>query len=230
MENSKIQLDGAKNEYTLEILKNDIVNFEKYNNNKNEVREYNSKLIVLEMMIKMSINYRDKFNGEDEELKKNIEDEVNKDFFLSGYLFYISQNPQFDYSWNYMRMRKTSYVEFLVDAILFFNNVIDDILMLTNMIDDILMLTKLGCHENDIHIVFNDFFNISLTKETPMVHYGVIWKNFDHLISVKREYPISIKINESILIAGKRKDKFDIRNLCMKCLCYLKTFNNNLKK
>ena len=72
MENSKIQLDGAKNEYTLEILKNDIVNFEKYNNNKNEVREYNSKLIVLEMMIKMSINYRDKFNGEDEELKKTL--------------------------------------------------------------------------------------------------------------------------------------------------------------
>ena len=83
---------------------------------------------------------------------------------------------------------------------------------------------------DDIHVVFNDFFDISLTEESPMVHYSVIWKNFDHLISVKREYTIAIKIKESILIAGKRKNVSDINNLMYEVFMLLKDINNNLKE
>ena len=166
-------------------------------------REQQSKLIVMQMLIDKANEYNDENHRDDEKLRNAIDVKVNNDFHLAGFAFFVSQNPQFDYSWNYLRKRENSYKEFLVEGIRFLHNALADINMLVGK-------PRL---DKDVHVVMNDILDVSLLEEKPFVKASVLWENFQRLATIKREYSLTVKNKECILVAGKRKKAIDAEKL-----------------
>ena len=218
MEKSEKKLTAApKEKFTFENLLHDIQDcalYDEYETQSNEKakRERQSKLIVVQMLIDKANEYNDGAHRDDEKLRNAIDVKVNGDVYLSGYIFYISQNPQFDYSWNYLRKREDSYKEFLVEGVRFLENVLEDINMLVKR-------PRIG---RDIHVVMNDIFDISLIGNAPFVRCSVLWENFHRLATVKRVYNLTVKTKDCILIAGKRKESSDAEKLIDAALDMLK--------
>ena len=97
-----------KREYSLETLWKDIQDIPEEIEGKERLgdkveREFQSKLIVMHMLIDLASKYCANDYNEEEKLRKALGLEVIKDELLSGYIFFIPQNPQFDYTWSYMR-------------------------------------------------------------------------------------------------------------------------------
>lgn len=132
MEKNNKKTDVKKVNYSFDMLRNDMLTAPTEDNEKLEtgdkyLREYQSKLIVVQMLSYLAESYETENYKDNELLRNAIETKVDGDEQLSGYLFFVSQNPQFDYSWNYMRKCRTNYIEFLVNSIRFLNNVLVDI-------------------------------------------------------------------------------------------------------
>lgn len=198
----------TKESYTFEMLLNDIQEFPDENTeeaaaNDNAEREYQHKLVVMQMLAYYAALFQGEDYKDEDKLRNAIEIKVNNDELLSGYLFYSSQNPQFDYSWNYMRKRKMSYVKFLADAVRFLKNVLEDINML---------VSKPRTY-SDVHMVFDEIFDVALTREKPYVKASVLWECFHCVAVIKKEYHISVKVKDCLLVAGTRKDGADAEKL-----------------
>lgn len=199
---------ASKEDYSFQMLLNDLqesalVGEEDSQAGDKAERERQSKLIVLQMLIDRANEYNDESHRDDEKLRNAIDVKVNNDVYLAGFIFYISQNPQFDYSWNYLRKRGNSYKEFLVEGIRFLDNVLADINMLAG---------KSRTHK-DVHVVMNDIIDVSLIGEKPFVKACVLWENFHRMASIKRDYNFTVKSKECILIAGNRKKAADAERL-----------------
>ena len=209
MANNEKTLAVAPNEvYTFQMLLDDIqesviINDEDAQTDDKASREQQSKLIVLQMLIDRANEYNDESHRDDEKLRNAIDVKVNNDVHLTGFIFYISQNPQFDYSWNYLRKRESSYKEFLIEGIRFLDNVLSDINMLAR---------KTGTTK-DVHVVVNDIIDVSLTGEKPFVNASVLWENFHRLAMLKRNYHLTVKCKECILVTGIRKVAADAEKL-----------------
>ena len=207
VKNEKEQKVVLKERYSFEMLLNDIkesafCDDETQGDDQTE-RERKSKLIVIQMLIDKANEYEDDAYRDDEKLRNAIDVKVNGDVYLSGYIFYISQNPQFDYSWNYLRKSESKYKEFLIEGIRFLDNVLVDINMLVG---------KKGAGK-DIHVEINDLFDVSLVKDAPYVKCRVLWKNFHRLSMIKRDYNFTVKSKDCILLSGSRKKSSDAENI-----------------
>ncbi len=217
MANNEKTLAVAPNEvYTFQMLLDDIqesviINDEDAQTDDKASREQQSKLIVLQMLIDRANEYNDESHRDDEKLRNAIDVKVNNDVHLAGFIFYISQNPQFDYSWNYLRKRESSYKEFLIEGIRFLDNVLSDINMLAR---------KTGTTK-DVHVVMNDIIDVSLTGEKPFVKASVLWENFHRIATVKRDYNFTVKSKECILVAGRRKKTSDAEKIIDAALAML---------
>lgn len=217
MANNEKTLAVAPNEvYTFQMLLDDIqesviINDEDAQTDDKASREQQSKLIVLQMLIDRANEYNDESHRDDEKLRNAIDVKVNNDVHLAGFIFYISQNPQFDYSWNYLRKRESSYKEFLIEGIRFLDNVLSDINMLAR---------KTGTTK-DVHVVMNDIIDVSLTGEKPFVKASVLWENFHRIATVKRDYNFTVKSKECILMAGRRKKTSDAERIIDAALAML---------
>ena len=208
MENNNKKIAVKKVHYSFDMLRNDILTAPKEDNEKLQtgdkyLREYQSKLIVAQMLSYLAESYETKNYKDNELLRNAIETKVYGDEQLSGYLFFVSQNPQFDYSWNYMRKCRTKYLEFLVNSIRFLNNVLIDINLLAGM----------PWSGINIHVVFHNILDVELTYEKPFVKARLLWENFYHLVTVKSDYDIIVKANETLLTASNRKEPSDIKKL-----------------
>ena len=206
--NDKKLTVASKEDYSFQMLLNDLqesalVGEEDSQAGDKAERERQSKLIVLQMLIDRANEYNDESHRDDEKLRNAIDVKVNNDVYLAGFIFYISQNPQFDYSWNYLRKRGNSYKEFLVEGIRFLDNVLADINMLAG---------KSRTHK-DVHVVMNDIIDVSLIGEKPFVKACILWENFHRMASIKRDYNFTVKSKECILIAGNRKKAADAERL-----------------
>lgn len=216
--NDKKKTVASKEEYTFQMLLNDIyesaiVNEDDAQTGDKAERERQSKLIVMQMLIDRANEYNDASHRNDEKLRNAIDVIVNNDVNMFGYIFYISQNPQFDYSWNYLRKRENGYKEFLVEGIRFLDNVLVDINILAG---------KPRTHK-DFHIVMNDIIDVLLIRKKPYVKASVSWENFYRLATVKRDYNFTVKSKECILVAGKRKVSADAEKLIDMALAMLNT-------
>lgn len=209
MEKDRLKVPAVeKDAYNFEMLLNDIQetpdeNTEETTANENAEREFQHKLVVMQMLIYFAIDYQGEDYKDEEKLRNAITVKVNNDELLSGYLFHTSQNPQFDYSWNYMRKRKMSYGKFLAEAVRF----------LKNMLADINMLVGKPRLYSGVHMVFDDVFDVALTSNKPYVKASVLWGNFHRVAMVKNDYHISVKAKDSLLVAGARKEDADAEKL-----------------
>lgn len=208
MEKNNKKTDVKKVNYSFDMLRNDILTAPTEDNEKLEtgdkyLREYQSKLIVVQMLSYLAESYETENYKDNELLRNAIETKVDGDEQLSGYLFFVSQNPQFDYSWNYMRKCRTNYIEFLVNSIRFLNNVLVDINLLTGK----------PWPGNNIHVVFHDILDVELTSEVPFVKSRFLWENFYRLATVKSDYNIVVKVKDNLLKTSNRKALSDMKNL-----------------
>ena len=208
MEKNNKKTDVKKVNYSFDMLRNDILTAPTEDNEKLEtgdkyLREYQSKLIVVQMLSYLAESYETENYKDNELLRNAIETKVDGDEQLSGYIFYVSQNPQFEYSWNYMRKCRTNYIEFLVNSIRFLNNVLVDINLLTGK----------PWSGNNIHVVFHNILDVELTSEEPFVKARLLWENFYHLVTVKSDYDIIVKANDTLLKASGRKEPSDMKKL-----------------
>lgn len=198
----------AKTEYTFNMLLNDVLDnsdekLEDSDANDRAEREYQHKQVVMQMLICFAALFSSEEYLNDDKLGRAIALKVNADELLSGYLFHVSQNSQFDYSWNYLRKRKNSYCNFLVEGVRFINNVIADINM----------LARKTCAVPDVLVVFDDIFDVTLINEKPYVQTSVLWENFNRVAAVKRSYNISVKVKDCLLVAGSRRDLSDTERI-----------------
>lgn len=205
-ENTPVVADKVK--YTFDVLIDDILKSAEWNDDEAQdvekaKRERLSKRIVVQMLIDLANYYNDDSHQEEEKLRNAIDVRVKGDAFLSAYIFYVSQNPQFDYSWNYLRKKENSFENFLFEGILF----------LRNMLADIKILAGKPRGMQNIHVVFNDLFDVFLTTEEPFVRTDVLWENFHRLALVKRDYHLTVKCKDSIVITGPRKVAADAGKL-----------------
>lgn len=166
-------------------------------------REDKNKLIIMQMLIKLAQAYSGEEYRDDVKLCRDIETKLNGNELLSGFLFFVSLNPQFDYSWNYMRKRKLNYADFLVDAIRFINNVIADVNV----------LTENPTNEEGIHVVMNELFDIELCNVEPYVKSNFKWENLKHIVAVKKEYNICVCKKDNTLATCSREDSGTITTL-----------------
>ena len=208
MEKNNKKADVKRVNYSFDMLRNDILTARTEDNEKLEtgdkyLREYQSKLIVAQMLSYLAESYETENYKDNELLRNAIETKVDGDEQLSGFLFFVSQNPQFDYSWNYMRKCRTNYIEFLVNSIRFLNNVLVDINLLTGK----------PWSGNNIHVVFHNILDVELTSEEPFVKARLLWENFYHLVTVKSDYDIIVKANDTLLKASGRKEPSDMKKL-----------------
>lgn len=208
MEKNNKKADVKRVNYSFDMLRNDILTAPTEDNEKLEtgdkyLREYQSKLIVAQMLSYLAESYETENYKDNELLRNAIETKVDGDEQLSGFLFFVSQNPQFDYSWNYMRKCRTNYIEFLVNSIRFLNNVLVDINLLTGK----------PWPRNNIHVVFHNILDVELTSEEPFVKARLLWENFYHLVTVKSDYDIIVKANDTLLKASGRKEPSDMKKL-----------------
>lgn len=107
MINNNEQIADSKETFNFQMMLNDIQESsirDKHDTQAgdNAEREQQSKLIVLQMLFDKANKYINNNHRDDESLRNAIEIEVNNDH-LAGYIFFVSQNPQFDNSWNYLR-------------------------------------------------------------------------------------------------------------------------------
>lgn len=215
---------APKDEYTFQMLLNDINdsplgNDDDAQDGDKAEREWESKLIVLQMLIDKANEYNDGSHCDDEKLRNAIDVKVDNDVHLAGFIYFVTQNPQFDYSWNYLRKRKNSYKEFLIEGIRFLDNVLADINMLVG---------KLRAHK-DVHVVMNEIFDVSLIVGEPFVKVCVLWENFQRLATVKRDYSFTVRFKECILVTGKRKKATDAEKLIDIALNLLKETEGSTK-
>ena len=95
--------DAAKErvEYNFDMLLNDIQdnntdkNADGTASNDNAEREYQHKLVIMQMLIYFAASFKSAEYNDDDKLENAIEVKVNYDELLSGYLFHVSQNPQY---------------------------------------------------------------------------------------------------------------------------------------
>lgn len=210
---------GETVEYTFDLLLTDILSGFTEVNEKGRTcdkvkREYHSKLIVIQMLIDLANSYKTEDYKDDKKLSNVIDIKVNGNELLSGYIFFISQNSQFDYSWSYLRKCKINYKEFLFNSVRFLNNVLTDI----NMLAAKPLVGK------NMHVVFHDILDITFTNEKPFVKACFLWENFYRLVTVKSEYNISVKVNECILMVCSRKKPSDTGKLIDAALKKLTTY------
>lgn len=191
-------------EYTFDLLLTDIAEInEKGKIYDNVKREYHSKLIVIQMLICLANSYKTEDYKDDKKLSNAIDIEVKGNELLSGYIFFISQNSQFDYSWGYLRKCEINFKEFLINSVRFLNNVLTDINM----------LAAKPIVGRNMHVVFHDILDITFTSVRPFVKACLLWENFYRLVTVKSEYNISVKVNECILMVCGRKEPSDTGKL-----------------
>ena len=196
-----------KEKYTLNTLLNDMletaIGVKEGEVDERAIRDYQDNLIIMQMLIRCASIYSGKEYENEEKLKNAIDVVLKGDEQLSGYMFFVSQNPQFNYTWSYMRKRRNRYGEYLAEAIRFLNNVVEDINLLANM-------PREG---DEMHVVFGDLIDVDLLVGTPSVRSSVLWKNLYRVAAVKSVYNVSVKMNENVLVAGIRKECADTGKL-----------------
>ncbi len=221
MDENQTKKDMGMVRYTYDMLFSDIQadlteNIDASKSDHKSKREYLSKLIVFEMLLDLAESYKTAGYIDNEKLRNTINIKVDGDEQLSGYMFYVSQNPQFNYSWNYMRQCKTLYKDFLVNSIQFLNNILVDINL----------LAKKSISDIGIHVIFQDIIDVELIRNKPYVKVRLLWKNFYRLTTIKSEYNIIVKVKDTLLEVCSRNEFSDMENL----IDFILIANNKLKE
>lgn len=163
-------------------------------------RDFVHKLKVLQTIFDTKLPLYDFEKDNMDDIKEALEVYVDGNELLFGYTFFLSSNTNFDYSWNYLRKQMDKYIDFFSGAYKFISYVLADINA---------MKIDLQGNEN-LHIEFNELFDVVFIDDKPFVKTIINWENFYQINNVKNGYYISVKINKAILLTCYRKYSNDL--------------------
>ena len=158
-------------------------------------RDFRHKLKVFQSIFNMNLPPYDLKKDNMDDIKEALEVYVDGNELLFGYTFFLSLNTNFDYSWNYLRKQMDKYVTFFSEAYKFISYILEDI---NTMKIDL-------CENKDLHIEFNELFDVIFTDDKPFVKTTISWENFYQINKVKNGYYISAKIGKTTLLTYYRK-------------------------
>lgn len=188
-------LEPSKDTYSLERLWNDIsAQYDKDENDDegNDMRDKMQKYKVFSHLI----NLAEKTNGYDEadicDVVKLSEEQHNA---LFAYTLFLSVNPQFDYSWSFLRKQWDSYIETLGNLCVFINQFVSHVNTIQNHSKQYIGMT----------FVFANVLKVSLDKKTQDTEVEIIWDNFDSLLKINKEYTISAKLDATLVLSSIQK-------------------------
>ena len=198
-----------KMEYSVEMMSNDMFDSaDEYTSDggkfDEKVREQKAKLIVMQMLMNLSGKYDARVYYDDAKLHDELNREITSNEILSGYAFFVAQNPQFGFTWNYMRRKLGSYCELLFNAVKFLRNSLVDINSI--VADRVSMQTT-------VHSVFGDIIDVGLIEEAPFVKVKILWDNFYQIALIGKSYSVVAKVEEVVLGAVERKSEDDFNRL-----------------
>lgn len=163
-------------------------------------RDFVHKLKVLQTIFDTKLPLYDFEKDNMDDIKEALEVYVDGNELLFGYTFFLSSNTNFDYSWNYLRKQMDKYIDFFSGAYKFISYVLADINA---------MKIDLQGNEN-LHIEFNELFDVVFIDDKPFVKTIINWENFYQINNVKNGYYISVKINKATLLTCCRKYSNDL--------------------
>lgn len=158
-------------------------------------RDFVHKLKVLQTIFGTKLPLYDFEKDNMDDIKEALEVYVDGNELLFGYTFFLSSNTNFDYSWSYLRKQMDKYIDFFSGAYKFISYVLADINA---------MKIDLQGNEN-LHIEFNELFDVVFIDDKPFVKTIINWENFYQINNVKNGYYISVKINKATLLTCYRK-------------------------
>lgn len=149
-------------------------------------------LKLFQFLCQKADNVRDEVTTAHQLDRSKIEQQLEADTFLFGYTFFLSTNPDYDYTWTYHLQKENKYVDFICNACLFLLYVLKDI-------DFIHQEYEVN---NKLSLVFNDVLEVNFSKTMPMVKTKLIWDNFTQITRIQKGYYVAIK-RETANIATK---------------------------
>jgi hypothetical protein len=158
-------------------------------------RDFMHKLKVLQSFFWRKLPPYDFKDDNMDAIKEALEVSVDGDELLFGYTYFLSSNTNFDYSWNYLRMQMDNYIDFYSEAYRFISYVLKDI-------DE---LKANLCGLENLHIYFNELFDVTFIDDKPFVKTIVNWESFYQINKVKNGYYLSVKIDKTTLLTFYRK-------------------------
>lgn len=196
-------LNHSEEPYSLEKLWNDISAQYDKEENEEECTDMRDKILKYKVFSHL-INLSEKTNGYEEkdvcDVVKLSEEQYNA---LFAYTLFLSENPQFDYSWSFLRKQWDSYLEMLGNVCAFINQFVSRVNTIQKNSKQYLNMT----------FVFANVLKVSFDKKTQTSEVEIIWDNFDSLLKINKEYTISAKLDATLMLSSTQKvreDKFDL--------------------
>ena len=140
-------------------------------------------LKLFQFLCKEALNARDKNTTIPQIDRSRIEQKLEADTYLFGYTFFISSNPDYDYTWTYHLQKENNYVDFICNACLF----------LLYVLKDIEFIHRAYEVNANVCLVFNDILEVTFTKTEPIVKAKLIWDNFTQITRIQKGYYVAIK-------------------------------------
>ncbi len=188
--NSKNNTGNGDKPYTQDDLLQDIYDSE----DTESTLDYKNKLKFLQFILITLVKY-DFENNDTDDIKNQIECQIDEDILMFGYTFFLSANRNFKYTWSYLLRQKDNYADFLLATYKFISYAIKDINT---------MRESLKSYE-DLHIELNELFDVTFIDEEPYVKTEVNWDNLKKINEVKRGYRIIVKKNETTILGFNRE-------------------------
>lgn len=195
MKNRKDKQENIEDimKYTVSQLLNEILEEqteENISNDENIRRECQYKKKVIQSIINLNLNDSDYKEIEKGVLKNKIDISVDGNEQLFGYTFFLSANPNFDYSWNFLRKQMEYYKTFLLEVCTFINQVVENI--------NTMHFDLKEC--SDIEIVFHNLLRVKFINVSPWVKTTINWNNFYQITDIKGGYYISAKLKKTTVL------------------------------
>lgn len=204
--------------YTMLMLLTDVqklpdIREDDCNNEKYRDLQYYFKTI--QCIIDLNAPIIDFENDNTELIRESINNKIICNEELFGFTYFISSNPNFDYSWYYLRRKINDFQIFLFDVHTFFCMVLKDI----NKI--ILRQSEF----KDVHFIFHDLLDVKIIDSPPFVHSTINWEKFNQITKVKKGYFITAIYDEDTLLSFSRNKNAQI-DLFLDNLSKIRQLNN----
>lgn len=180
---------GDMPKYTISQLIDDIAE-EISCDNTNVSHERIYKMKVIQSIFDLNLN-ESTFNIlNKKELEEKIDRYVDENEQLFGYTFFLSANPNFNYTWTFLRKRMKDYKVFLLEVSIFIRQIVDDINT---------MLSTFKAYTN-LEILFNEILCVKFLEKHPYIKSSINWEKFEKIVKIKQPYYISAKLKNEIIL------------------------------
>lgn len=185
-------LKSPQETYSVEKLWNDISTQYAMEESEGEDNDMRDKMLKYKVFLHI-INLAEKAKGyEDKDICDVIKLSEEQHGALFVYTLFLAVNPQFCYSWSFLRKQWDGFLEMLGMACVFINRFVSHVNTIHKNCKQYAGLT----------FIFANVLKVSLDKHTQTINVGIIWDNFDNLLKINKEYTVSANSGATLVLSS----------------------------